>query len=459
MKTPLIQRRRRRQLTEDDRSDEVCDMKMSDLLAAEAERQATTLSLIPSENHSSSAVRATLSSVVMDKYAEGYADSRYYAGNEIVDQIERLTQDRARKLFSVPYVNVQPYSGSPANLAVYVATCEPGEIVMGLDLPAGGHLTHGWKNSFTAKAWKSVPYGIKEDGRIDFTEVRRLALEHRPRLIWCGGTALPRAIEFEKFAAIADEVGAYLAADISHISGLIVGGQHASPVPFAHIVTTTTHKTLRGPRGAMLMVTDKGLTKDPTLGEKIDKAIIPGLQGGPHMHTIAAIGVALHEAAQPEFTDYAHRVTQNAKVLADELRTHGCKLVTNGTDNHLLLLDLTEDGPGRGIFFQLALERIGLSTNKNTIPNDPGSPLYPSGLRLGTPAATTRGMGQKEMKQIANLIAAVAEQIKDWQLPSDKTARRTTIERFKEALTSDAWYAERRNEVAALCRRFPLPAC
>ncbi len=430
---------------------------MAELLKAEEVRQQNSLTLIPSENHASPAVFEALSSVLSDKYAEGYPGKRYYPGNEVADKVENLTRERAKSLFGVPHVNVQPYSGSPANLAIYSAICEPGEVIMGLNLLDGGHLTHGWKFSMTSKFWKSVPYHMTTDGLIDLDEVRRLAQENKPKVIVCGGTAIPRAIPFKEFAQIADEVGAYLLADISHISGLIAGGQHESPVPFAHLVMTTTHKTLRGPRGAMIMVTQRGLDKNPELAEKIDKAIIPGLQGGPHLNNIAGIGVALLEASKPEFKDYATKVITNAKTLAQELISHGLKLVSGGTDNHLILVDLTTTGPGRGMFLDLALERIGLIANRNMIPGDPSTPFYPSGLRLGTPAATTRGMGEAEMKQIANWIAQVVEHIKDFQLPGDKEARLALIKQFKESLKTDAWYETLHQEVKDMCGKFKVP--
>ncbi|HPN15115.1 MAG TPA: serine hydroxymethyltransferase [bacterium] len=433
------------------------DPSMWQLLQAENRRQQDTLTLIPSENHTSSAVLRALSSVLSDKYAEGYPGKRYYPGNEIADQVETLTRDRAKAAFKVPCVNVQPYSGSPANLAIYSAVLEPGQTIMGLNLLDGGHLTHGWKFSMTSKFWHSLPYHMTADGRIDLDEVRRLAKEHKPGIIICGGTAIPRAIPFKEFAEIADEVGAYLLADISHIAGLIVGEQHQSPVDFAHLVMTTTHKTLRGPRGAMIMVTEKGLAKNAELGEKIDKAIIPGLQGGPHLNTIAGIGVALHEAMQTEFKAYAQQIVENAKTLAQELQAQGFKLISGGTDNHLILMDLSYTGIGRGTFLDPALEQIGLCANRNTIPNDPSSPFYPSGLRLGTPAATTRGLKAPEMKQIADWITQTASHIKGWQLPEDKTARLALIKDFKARLKTDSWYTGLNSEVKQFCQRFPIP--
>jgi glycine hydroxymethyltransferase len=433
------------------------DPEIFELLKGEEERQLKGMTLIPSENHTSKEVLEALTSVLSDKYAEGYPGKRYYAGNEYADKLETLVQDRAKALFGVPYANVQPYSGSPANLVILSALLEPGETLMGLNLLDGGHLTHGWKFSMTSKFWKSVPYHMTTDGVIDMEEVRKLALEEKPKIIICGGTAIPRAIPFAEFAEIADEVGAYLLADVSHIAGLIAGGEHESPVQYAHLVMTTTHKTLRGPRGAMIMVTDKGLAKDEDLPTKIDKALIPGLQGGPHLNTIAGIGVALNEDAKPEFKEYAKNVVENAKTLAEELKSKGFKLVSDGTDNHLILIDLIPTGAGRGAFFHLGLERIGIYTNKNTVPGDPSSPFYPSGLRIGTPAVTTRGMGEAEMKQIAEWIAKFGEHIKDVKLPEDKAERKQVMKDFKASLKSDEFYSELRAEVLAMCEKFAVP--
>ena len=433
------------------------DPLIAQLIDEEIKRQQEGIMLIPSENHVSKAVLEALGTVLTDKYAEGYPGKRYYAGNEVVDKVENLARERAKKLFGVPHANVQAYSGSPANLAVYLATCEPHDPIMGLDLLSGGHLTHGWKVSATSLFWKSLPYHMTVDGHEDLDEVREIARREKPKLIWCGGTAIPRAIPFKAFAEIADEVGAYLVADISHIAGLIAGGAHESPVPYVHIISTTTHKTLRGPRGALVMVTEKGLKKNPELGEKIDRAIFPMLQGGPHMNTIAAIAVTLNEASQPAFKEYAAKVVSNAKTLSEALMAYGFKLVSAGTDNHLILMDLTPDGPGRGLFLHLALERTGLYANKNTIPNDPSSPFYPSGLRLGSPAATTRGMGEKEMKQIAEWIKRVSDHIAETKMPQEKEARQTLIKEFKESLESDTLYSEMQKEVRSLCLQFPIP--
>jgi glycine hydroxymethyltransferase len=434
------------------------DPEIAGLIDEETERQRDGLELIPSENHTSQAVLEALATTLSDKYAEGYPGRRYYTGNAVADKVETLVQNRAKELFGVPYVNVQPYSGSPANLAVYIALCEPGAPIMGLNLLDGGHLTHGWKYSATSKLWASHPYHIKSNGEFDFEEIERLAKECKPKLIWCGGTAVPRVIPFKRFAQIADSVGAYLVADISHIAGLIVGGQHPSPVPYAHLVTTTTHKTLRGPRGAMIMATDKGLAKDPELGTKIDKAIIPGLQGGPHLNTIAGIGVALREAAQPSFKEYAKRVVENAKDLELALKERGFTLAMDGTDNHLLLLDFRSSGIGRGKFFHVALERIGLYANMNTVPGDESSALYPSGLRIGTPAATTRGMGKQEMIQIANWIKRVSDELHEFQLPADKTERAAIFQKLETFLNEDPKFGQLREEVRNTCRKFPIPA-
>jgi glycine hydroxymethyltransferase len=433
------------------------DLDVYGILQRERERQREGMELIPSENYVSEAVLEAMGSIFTNKYSEGYPGRRYYGGNENVDDIERLAQERAKALFGVPHANVQPYSGSPANLAVYVATCQPGDPIMGQNLPDGGHLTHGWKVSVTGTYYRSIPYHVKKDGYIDFDDVWRLAREHRPRLIWCGATAYVREFPFERFAEVADEVGAFFAADIAHIAGLVIAGAHKSPVPYAHVVTTTTHKTLRGPRGAMIMVTQKGLKKDPELAERIDRAIFPGLQGGPHDHTTAAIAVALGEAAQPSFREYGHRVVANAKALAEGLLRRGVRLVTGGTDNHMMLIDLTPGGPGRGVFLQEALDRVGITVNKNTIPGEPSSAFYPSGVRLGTPAATTRGMREPEMDQIAAWIAAVVEEIGEFQLPEGREERTARLEAFRRAIEKNARLVAIREDVRSFCLKFPVP--
>jgi glycine hydroxymethyltransferase len=378
---------------------EAADPQVAQLVREEAERQAQTICLIASENHVSPAVLEALGSVFTNKYSEGYAGRRYYEGQQVVDRLEPLAMERAQRLFGVEHANVQPYSGSPANLAAYLAFCEAGDTVMGMALPMGGHLTHGWGVSATGKWFRPVQYGVRRDtGRVDLDEVRALALKESPKLIFCGGTAIPRTIEFAAFAAIAREVGAVLVADIAHVAGLIAGGAHPSPVGHADVISTTTHKTLRGPRGAMLMCAQEHASV-------IDRAVFPGLQGGPHNHTTAAIAVALHEALRPDFADYAHQTVANAGALADALLERGFDLVSGGTDNHLILVDLTSKGvPGR--VAAKALDRARITTNHNTVPYDPRKPFDPSGLRLGTPAVTTRGMTEREMEPIAHWIDA-----------------------------------------------------
>jgi glycine hydroxymethyltransferase len=427
------------------------------ILRRERERQREGIELIPSENYVSEAVLEAMGSIFTNKYSEGYPGRRYYGGNENVDDVERLAQERAKALFGVPHANVQPYSGSPANLAVYVGTCQPGDPIMGQNLPDGGHLTHGWKVSVTGTYYRSIPYHVTKDGYIDFDDVWRLAREHRPRLIWCGATAYVREFPFERFAEVADEVGAFFAADIAHIAGLVLAGAHRSPVPYAHVVTTTTHKTLRGPRGAMIMVTPTGLKKDPELADRIDRAIFPGLQGGPHDHTTAAIAVALDEAAQPSFREYGHQVVANAKALAAGLLRWGVGLVSGGTDNHMMLIDLTPGGPGRGVFLQETLDRVGITVNKNTIPGEPSSAFYPSGVRLGTPAATTRGMREPEMDQIAAWIAAVVDEIREFQLPEGRDERAARLEAFRRAIEKNTRLAAMREDVRRFCLKFPVP--
>ena len=433
------------------------DREVHEILERERRRQREGIELIPSENYVSEAVLEAMGTILTNKYSEGYPGRRYYGGNEFVDEIERLAQARAKELFGVPHANVQPYSGSPANLAVYLATCQPGDPIMGQNLPDGGHLTHGWKVSATGTYYRSIPYHVKADGYIDLDEVWALAREHRPHLIWCGATAYVRELPFEKFAEVADEVGAFFVADIAHVAGLVIAGVHKSPAPYAHLITTTTHKTLRGPRGAMIMVTQKGLDKDMDLPERIDRAIFPGLQGGPHDHTTAAMAVALGEAAKPEFKEYGRRVVTNAKALAAGLMKRGFKLVTNGTDNHMMLMDLTPGGPGRGVFMQEALDRVGITLNKNTIPGEPSSPFYPSGVRLGTPAATTRGLREGEMEQIAAWIAVVAEEIEAFKLPADTKERSAALKSFRQAIVENRRLAGLRDDVREFCLKFPVP--
>ena len=381
-----------------ERSLATVDPEIFELIKAEERRQADTVKLIPSENYVSRAVLEATGTVLTNKYSEGYPGRRYYEGQQVIDQIETLAIERAKALFGVRHANVQPYSGSPANLAVYAAFANPGDTVMGMGLPFGGHLTHGWTVSVTGRWFNAVRYGVRRDtGRIDMDEVRELALQHRPKLIFAGGTAIPRIIDFGAFAEIAREVGAVLVADIAHIAGLVVGGAHPTPVGHADVISTTTHKTLRGPRGAML------LTDSDEHAAAINKAVFPGLQGGPHNHTTAAIAVALKEAATEEFKAYAHQVVANARALADELLARGFDLVSGGTDNHLLLIDLTSKGIGGKPAAQ-ALDRAGIELNYNTVPFDPRKPFDPSGIRLGTAALTTRGLKPEHQPQIADWI-------------------------------------------------------
>ena len=434
------------------------DPEIAELVEAELARRQDGLEMIPSENHTSLAVLETLGSLLTDKYSEGYPGKRYYPGNEVIDKIESLAQERAKQAFLVPHANVQPLSGAPANTAVYLAVCELGDVIMGQNLADGGHLTHGAKGTFSARFYKSVPYYVEQDGSIDFKKVRQVAQENKPKLIWVGASAYPKIFPFKEMAEIADEVGAYLVADIAHVAGLVIAGVHPSPAPFAHIITTTTHKTLRGPRGAIVMVTQKGLDKDEELAKKIDKAVFPaGIQAGPHNHQTAAIAVALKEAMTPEFALYGKQVVSNARTLAEELTKRGMKLVSGGTENHLMLLDLTEYGKGHGVFLDGALEKIGITANKNTIPKDPSSPFYPSGLRLGTPAITTRGMKEPEMKEIAEWITRVLNIVKDYRLPETKEERIAYLKQFKKDISESQELKEIKQEVKKLCSKFPLP--
>jgi glycine hydroxymethyltransferase len=403
------------------------DPEIAALIRSEERREADTIRLIPSENYASSAVLAATGSVLNNKYSEGYPGKRYYEGQKYIDQIEQLAIDRARALFGAEHANVQPYSGSPCNLAVYLAFLKPGDTVMGLGLPAGGHLTHGWPVSITGKYFRAVQYGVRKDnGRFDFDEIRELAKKEQPKLLWAGGTAVPRIIDFEKFGEIAREVGAIFAADIAHIAGLVAGGVHPSPVPFADVVTTTTHKTLRGPRGGMFVCKEQHRAA-------LDKAVFPGLQGGPHNHTTAGIAVALKEAAQPEFKTYAAQIVANSKALAAALNERGYDLVSGGSDNHLILIDLTNKKV-TGKKAAQALDRAGIECNYNTVPFDPRKPFDPSGIRIGTPSITSRGMKEPEMAKIAAWMDAVIS------APED------------EAVTSRV-----ANEIREACVAFPAP--
>ena len=433
------------------------DHEVYEILQKEDKRQRDTLTLIPSENYTSLEVRATLSSVLTNKYSEGYSKKRYYQGNANADGIELLAIERAKKIFGVPHVNVQPYSGSPANTAVYFALLQPlKDKIMGLALSSGGHLTHGSPVSFSGKYFKTVSFPVTTDGVLDYNEIEKLAVKEKPQIIVCGFTAYPRIIDFERFGKIADKVGAYLLADISHIAGLVAGGAHPSPVKHAHIVMTTTHKTLRGPRGAMLMVTEKGLAKDPDLADKIDKAVFPGLQGGPHDNQTAAIAVALKEAESVEFKKYAKQIVSNAKVLADTLLRYGFKLTTGGTENHLIVIDTMSKGVN-GALAAYALEKAGIVTNKNTIPFDPLPPFYPSGVRIGTPGATTRGMKEKDMQQLGKWITDVIAECEGNALPEDKTKRGAFFKEFKKRTSENKKILSIAVDIRKYLRDFPLP--
>jgi glycine hydroxymethyltransferase len=407
------------------------DHELFGLIEREVERQNTTLQLIASENFTSPAVLRATGTVLTNKYSEGYPGKRYYGGNEVIDEVESLARERAKALFGAEWANVQPHSGANANMAVYMALLEPGDTVLGLRLDQGGHLTHGSPVNASGKLYHFVSYGVTpSDERIDLDQVRDLALEHRPKLIVTGATAYPRLIDAAPFRAIADEVGALFMFDAAHIAGLIAGEAHPSPVPDADVVTFTTHKTLRGPRGGAIV-------GKAEIGERIDKSVFPGLQGGPLDHVIAAKAVCFHEAVQPEFADYAHQIVRNAAALAEGLAGHGLRLVSGGTDNHLMLVDMRSFDPDvSGKKARLGLDRAGISLNENTVPDDPRPPYISSGLRIGTPAVTTQGMRESEMADVADLI------------------HRALVGREDESEIAAV-----RDEVVALCSKFaPYPA-
>ena len=417
------------------------DKDIAALINAETKRQAEGLEMIPSENHTSADVLKALGSRLTDKYSEGYPGMRYYGGCENVDAVENLARDRAKKLFGVSHANVQPYSGSPANQAVYFALVDPGDTVMGMHLYFGGHMTHGLKVNFSGTIYKSVQYHTGKDGYLDYGEMIKMVRAEKPKLIFVGATAYPRIFDWGRLREIADLSKAWLVADISHIAGLVVADAHPSPVGHAHVVTTTTHKTLRGPRGAIILCDGNPSTplkpaerKPENLPTLIDRAIIPGLQGGPHNHQTAAIAVALREASQPSFKKYGQQIVKNAKKLAEELLKRDYKLVTGGTDNHLLLIDLSNKKV-IGADAEKALGRAGITVNKNTVPFDPRPPFSPSGIRMGTPALTTRGMKEKEMTQIAGWIDQAIENPQDAKILNKLS-----------------------NEIKEFCLQFPLPS-
>ncbi len=403
------------------------DPEIFQLIKQEERREADKIRLIASENYASKAVLEATGSVLTNKYSEGYANKRYYEGQQVIDQVENLAVTRMKALFGADHVNVQPYSGSPANLAVYLAFCQPGDPILGLGLPAGGHLTHGWKVSISGKYFNAAGYGVTRDTNlIDFDEVAKLAKEHKPKLIWAGTSAYPRTLDFAKFREIADEVGALLIADIAHIAGLVAGGVHPSPVGLADVITSTTHKTLRGPRGGVIMCKAEHAAA-------IDKAVFPGLQGGPHNHTTAGIAVAAKEASTDAFKTYARKIVDNAKTLAEELMSRGFSVVTGGTDNHIVLLDLTPKNiPGKKA--AQALDKAGIVCNYNSIPFDPRKPFDPSGVRIGLASITSRGMGTSEMKVLADWMDGVVSNPED-----------------------EAYLAGVERDVKALCDSFPAP--
>ena len=416
------------------------DPDIYNLIQKEIKRQTEGLEMIPSENHTSGAVLEALGSRLTDKYSEGYPGMRYYGGCENVDMVENLARDRAKQLFGSTHANVQPHSGCPANLATYFALLDPGDTILGLDLYHGGHMTHGLKLNFSGIFYKSVQYTARPDGYIDIDMMRTLAHEHKPKMIVTGGSAYARIYEWDKYKEVADEVGAYLLADMSHVAGLVAGGMHPNPVGIADVVTTTTHKTLRGPRGAIILC--NGNPSTPTkkvertrenIPSLIDRAIIPGIQGGPHNHQTAAIAVALKEAMQPEFKAYAKQIVVNAKTLADELLTMNYELVTGGTETHLILINLNNKNI-TGSQGEKALEKAGITVNKNTVPFDPRKPFDPSGIRMGTPALTTRGMKEAEMKIIASFI-----------------------DRAIQNVENEGELAKIHAEVKEMCKSFPLP--
>ena len=428
------------------------DPEIFELIELEKKRQREGLELIPSESYASKAVLEAMGSVLNNKYAENYAGKRYYGGCAVIDKVETLCQERAKSVYGAKdyHVNVQPYSGSPANLEVYFGLLEFGDTIMSLRLDNGGHLTHGSPTNLSGKAYKFVHYGLKEDETIDYEQMLKLAKECKPKIILSGFTAYPRIIDFKKVNEIAKEVGALSMADISHISGLVIAGVHPSPFPFTDIVTTTTHKTLRGPRGAMIFC-------KPEFKGQIDKGVFPGMQGGPHEHAIAGIATALEEATKPEFKDYANQTVKNSKALAKTLMEEGSKLMSGGTDNHLMVIDLTAFGKGKGVFVEKALEAADVSVNKSTVPNEPSVPYYPSGIRLGTPAVTSRGMKEKEMEEAGKLISRVVKEFAPTDMPDNREERNAKVKEFKATIKENPFVLEIKKEVNNLAGGFPVP--
>lgn len=433
------------------------DPEILHLIKEEEKRQKDVLEMIASENYTSKAVMEVLGSVLTNKYSEGFPGRRYYQGNAIADAVESLAQSRAMKLFGVPYVNVQPLSGSPANSAVYFAVLKNGDKMMGLALTSGGHITHGHPIGLSGRLFKIVHYTLGKDALLDYDAIEKQVMSEKPDLLICGYTAYPRKINFRRFGEIADKAGCFLMADVSHITGLIIAGQHPSPVPYAHIITTTTHKTLRGPRGAMIMVTEKGLKKDPELPQKIERAIIPGLQGGPHDNQTAGIAVALKEAATAKFKMYGEQIVKNAKVLAAELTKYGFELVSGGTDNHLILIDLRRKKVN-GRIAAIALEKAGIVLNYNGVPGDIMPPLFSSGIRLGTPAVTTRGMKEKEMKKIAAWYDRAIKEVAGMELPADDKVKRSALmKEYRAKIAKNKNLAAIAREVKAFTTKYSVP--
>ena len=432
------------------------DPVLDKLIKQEAKRQAETLMMIPSENHTSQAVRKTVGSLLQDKYCEGYPDKRYYQGQKYFDQLETFCQDRVKKAFGVPYANVQALSGAPANSAIYFALLNYGDTLMGMALDQGGHISHGLKLNFSGKYFKSIFYQVNKKGLIDYQAMEKLAKKERPKIIIAGITSYPRTLNFRRFAQIAKKVDAYLMADVAHVAGLILAGVYPNPVPYCHIINTTTHKTLRGARGALIMVTKKGLRKDPDLPVKIDRAVFPGLQGGPHMNNIAGIAVALKEASKPSFKKYGRQVVENATTLAKALKKHGFNLVSGGTDSHLILINLQNfDILGKTAAW--ALEEAGIILNYNAIPYDPQPPFYASGIRLGTPGVTSRGMKEKEMEKIGLWIHQVIEKVSQ----TKKQMKINTLEEREketrlEIIAKTKTIKQIKSAVKDLCRKFPI---
>lgn len=422
----------------------------------EEQRQKDVLEMIPSENYTSMAIREALGSALTNKYSEGYSAHRYYQGNRYIDEIETLAIDRCKKLFKVPHANVQPYSGSPANSAVYFALLNPGDKIMGLKLSGGGHLTHGHPNvTFSGKYFTSAQFNVEPDGWIDMEKVAIQAKAEKPKMLAIGTTAYPRFLEWKKWRQIADSAGALFLADIAHVAGMVVAGVYPSPVPYADVVMFTTHKTIRGPRGAVLMVTDRGLRRDPEMGKKIDRAVFPGLSGGPHDNVTAAIAVCFKEAATTAFKKYAKQIVKNAKTLAETLKQNRLKMTTDGTDSHLIVIDLRPQQVIGNIVAE-ALEVANIVANYNTVPHDQNPPMYPSGVRLGTPIVTTRNMKEKEMRKIGSWIVEVIGEVDHYRLPEAKEERSKFVKRVKAELWKNEKLLAIGKEVKSLCKKFPV---